>query len=79
MTDNTDQQPVDYKDTLNLADTAFPMRGDLAKREPKWLEQWQADDVYQQIRAARQGCEKYILHDGSTVCQRANSLRACCQ
>lgn len=64
MTDNTDQQPVDYKDTLNLADTAFPMRGDLAKREPKWLEQWQADDVYQQIRAARQGCEKYILHDG---------------
>lgn len=55
---------VDYKDTLNLADTAFPMRGDLAKREPKWLEQWQADDVYQQIRAARQGCEKYILHDG---------------
>lgn len=64
MTDNTDQQPVDYKDTLNLADTAFPMRGDLAKREPKWLEQWHADDVYQQIRAARQGCEKYILHDG---------------
>lgn len=55
---------VDYKDTLNLADTAFPMRGDLAKREPKWLEQWQADDVYQQIRAARQGCEKYVLHDG---------------
>lgn len=39
MTDNTDNQSIDYKDTLNLADTVFPMRGDLAKREPKWLEQ----------------------------------------
>lgn len=55
---------IDYKDTLNLADTAFPMRGDLAKREPKWLEQWFADDLYTQIRNARQGREKYILHDG---------------
>lgn len=64
MTDNTDNQSIDYKDTLNLADTVFPMRGDLAKREPKWLEQWFADDVYAQIRSARQGREKYVLHDG---------------
>lgn len=64
MTDNTDNQSIDYKDTLNLADTVFPMRGDLAKREPKWLEQWFADDVYAQIRRARQGREKYVLHDG---------------
>ena len=64
MTDNTDNQSIDYKDTLNLADTVFPMRGDLAKREPKWLEQWFADDVYAQIRRARQGRKKYVLHDG---------------
>ena len=64
MTDNTDNQSTDYKDTLNLADTVFPMRGDLAKREPKWLQQWFADDVYAQIRSARQGREKYVLHDG---------------
>nr|WP_309594328.1 isoleucine--tRNA ligase [Moraxella osloensis] len=64
MTDNTDNQSIDYKDTLNLADTVFPMRGDLAKREPRWLEQWFADDVYAQIRRARQGREKYVLHDG---------------
>lgn len=55
---------IDYKDTLNLADTAFPMRGDLAKREPKWLEKWEKDNLYQQIRQARAGREKYILHDG---------------
>ena len=61
---SADTTSIDYKDTLNLADTVFPMRGDLAKREPKWLEQWFADDVYAQIRRARQGREKYVLHDG---------------
>ncbi|WP_319923243.1 isoleucine--tRNA ligase, N-acetyltransferase domain-containing [Moraxella catarrhalis] len=40
------------------------MRGDLAKREPLWLEQWEKDDVYGQIRQARQGRKTYILHDG---------------
>lgn len=55
---------VDYKDTLNLADTAFAMRGDLAKREPAWLDTWAKDDVYGQIRKARQGHKKYVLHDG---------------
>ena len=57
-------QPVDYKDTLNLADTPFPMRANLAKREPDWLKEWEADDVYGKIRASRIGREKYILHDG---------------
>lgn len=60
MTDQT----TDYKNTLNLADTTFAMRGDLAKREPLWLEQWEKDDVYGQIRQARQGRKTYILHDG---------------
>ena len=57
-------QPVDYKDTLNLADTPFPMRANLAKREPDWLKEWEADDVYGKIRASRIGRDKYILHDG---------------
>ena len=53
-----------YKDTLNLPKTAFPMRGNLAQREPKMLKEWEHRDVYQQIRKARRGAEKFILHDG---------------
>ncbi|STZ63393.1 Isoleucine--tRNA ligase [Moraxella lacunata] len=66
MSENTpqNQAQTDYKNTLNLADTPFPMRGDLAKREPAWLAKWHADDVYGQIRKARAGREKYVLHDG---------------
>lgn len=63
MTESNTQIP-DYKDTLNLADTAFPMRGNLAKREPDWLKAWEADDVYGKIRKAKAGREKYIVHDG---------------
>ncbi len=55
---------IDYKNTLNLADTPFPMRADLAKREPAWLEEWQADNLYQKVRQAKQGLPKYVLHDG---------------
>lgn len=54
----------DYKHTLNLPDTEFPMRGNLAQREPKLLKEWQEKDLYQQIRDARRGAEKFILHDG---------------
>ncbi|RAK00751.1 isoleucine--tRNA ligase [Aliidiomarina maris] len=54
----------DYKHTLNLPDTPFPMRGNLAQREPKMLEQWYADDLYGEIRKARAGRDKFILHDG---------------
>ena len=49
---------------LNLPDTTFPMRGDLAKREPQMVARWQAQQRYQKIRAARQGKPKFILHDG---------------
>ncbi len=59
---NEDSQ--DYKDTLNLADTVFPMRANLTNREPDWLAAWDADDVYGKIRQARIGAAKYILHDG---------------
>jgi isoleucyl-tRNA synthetase len=54
----------DYKDTLNLPDTPFPMRGDLARREPGWVKEWQEKDLYRQIRAAAAGRPKFILHDG---------------
>ncbi|MCW5576206.1 MAG: isoleucine--tRNA ligase [Burkholderiales bacterium] len=55
---------ADYKNTLNLPDTPFPMRGDLAKREPKMLAQWQERRHYQRIRAASQGRKRFVLHDG---------------
>jgi len=54
----------DYKSTLNLPDTPFPMRGDLAKREPKWVKEWQERKVYEAIRAASQGRPRFVLHDG---------------
>jgi isoleucyl-tRNA synthetase len=55
---------ADYKNTLNLPDTPFPMRGDLAKREPQWVAQWQEGKLYERIRKAAQGRPKFILHDG---------------
>ncbi|CAM3587342.1 isoleucine--tRNA ligase [Parendozoicomonas haliclonae] len=54
----------DYKHTLNLPETAFPMRGNLAKREPDMLKGWQEMDLYGKIRAARAGRDQFILHDG---------------
>jgi isoleucyl-tRNA synthetase len=54
----------DYKKTLNLPDTPFPMRGNLAKREPAWIEAWQSDGLYQKIREASAGRPKFVLHDG---------------
>lgn len=55
---------TDYKDTLNLPQTDFPMRGDLAKREPKMLESWLQMGLYQKIRSNSAGRPKFILHDG---------------
>jgi isoleucyl-tRNA synthetase len=55
---------TDYKATLNLADTPFPMRGDLARREPQMLARWQAQQRYLKIRAAKRGQPVFILHDG---------------
>ena len=54
----------DYKHTLNLPETAFPMRGNLAKREPDMLQRWQDLDVYGNLRKQREGRDKFILHDG---------------
>ena len=55
---------ADYRKTLNLPDTPFPMRGDLAKREPGWIADWQQRKLYQKIRKASAGRPKFILHDG---------------
>ena len=55
---------ADYKKTLNLPDTPFPMRGDLAKREPKWVADWQQGKLYERIRAAAAGRPRFVLHDG---------------
>lgn len=54
----------DYKNTLNLPETGFPMRGDLAKREPDMLKRWYEQDLYGIIRAAKKGKKTFILHDG---------------
>src|SRR5882672_1223614 len=54
----------DYRNTLNLPDTPFPMRGDLARREPQWVKEWQESKVYEKIRAASAGRPKFVLHDG---------------
>ncbi|MGJ7484881.1 isoleucine--tRNA ligase [Variovorax sp. LT2P21] len=54
----------DYRATLNLPDTPFPMRGDMAKREPGWVKEWEDQGLYKRLRAARVGAPKFILHDG---------------
>ena len=49
---------------VNMTDTTFPMRGDLAKREPGWVKQWQDKKIYERVRKAAAGRPKFILHDG---------------
>ena len=55
---------TDYKDTLNLPKTDFPMKANLAQREPEMLKRWEQADVYGLVRAARAGAERFVLHDG---------------
>ena len=55
---------ADYKTTLNLPDTPFPMRGDLAKREPLWVKEWNEKGVYRRLRAVSKGRPRFVLHDG---------------
>ncbi len=54
----------DYKDTLNLPETGFPMRGNLAQREPAMLQRWYDEDLYGEIRKAKKGKKSFVLHDG---------------
>jgi isoleucyl-tRNA synthetase len=59
------ESPINYKDTLNLPKTDFPMRGNLPKREPETIRRWQEIDLYSKLQAAReQATETFVLHDG---------------
>ncbi|MGH8805012.1 MAG: isoleucine--tRNA ligase, partial [Polaromonas sp.] len=60
MSDNK----TDYRSTLNLPDTPFPMRGDLPKREAGWVKEWDEKGIYKKLRDARCGAPKFVLHDG---------------
>ena len=64
MTEQATPSTVDYRKTLNLPDTPFPMRGDLAKREPGWVKEWEDKGIYKILRDSRLGKPKFILHDG---------------
>ncbi|AJP49178.1 isoleucine--tRNA ligase [Rugosibacter aromaticivorans] len=55
---------ADYRKTLNMPDTPFPMRGDLAKREPGWIQSWQTQKLYSKIREVAKGRPRFVLHDG---------------
>ena len=55
---------TDYRSTLNLPDTPFPMRGDLPRREPGWVAEWQEKGIYRQLRDARHHAPRFVLHDG---------------
>jgi isoleucyl-tRNA synthetase len=55
---------TDYKNTLNLPRTDFPMKADLVAREPERLKKWQEAGLYAKIQAARAKAEKFVLHDG---------------
>ena len=57
-------EATDYRATLNLADTPFPMRGDLPKREPAWVKGWNDEGLYLRLREARRGAPLFVLHDG---------------
>jgi isoleucyl-tRNA synthetase len=63
MNDKT-AEGQDYRATLNLPDTPFPMRGDLPKREPGWVKAWDEQGIYKKLRDARCGKPKFVLHDG---------------
>jgi isoleucyl-tRNA synthetase len=56
--------PRDYRGTVFLPETAFPMRGELPKREPDWLARWQRIDLWRRLRAQSKGRPLFVLHDG---------------
>ena len=55
---------MDYKETLNLPNTDFPMKAKLPSKEPELLKRWEREDIYRRIREKFADCPKYILHDG---------------
>ncbi len=63
MSDNKPKKQ-ESKYPVNMTETPFPMRGDLAKREPGWVKQWQDKKIYERVRKAAKGRPKFVLHDG---------------
>jgi isoleucyl-tRNA synthetase len=61
---STDSTANKYRATLNMPDTPFPMRGDLPKREPGWVKEWDDKGIYKKLRDARCNAPKFVLHDG---------------
>ncbi|MBL4638983.1 MAG: class I tRNA ligase family protein, partial [Kordiimonadaceae bacterium] len=61
---SADENKRDYRDTVFLPKTDFPMRAGLPKREPEYLAKWEREDIYRQLRTDSVGREKFILHDG---------------
>ena len=66
----------DYRATLNLPDTPFPMRGDLPKREPAWVKGWQEAGLYKKLRVARHGAPLFVLHDGPRSEEHTSELQS---
>ena len=65
---------ADYKGTINLPETGFPMKADLAQREPKILAAWESNDIYGKIRAIAKGRPRFVLHDGPPYANGAPHL-----
>ena len=57
-------ETLDYRDTLNLPKTTFPMKGNLPQREPERLVEWETEKLYDTLRQARRGRPTFVLHDG---------------
>jgi isoleucyl-tRNA synthetase len=70
----TSAETTDYRRTLNLPDTPFPMRGDLPKREPAWVKAWNEQGLYKKLRLARHGAPLFVLHDGPPYANNAIHL-----
>ncbi len=64
MSESNTPAATDYRATLNLPDTPFPMRGDLPRREPGWVKAWNEGGLYKRLRDARRGAPLFVLHDG---------------
>ena len=72
---------MDWKSSLNLPKTEFPMRADLAKREPQWLDRWQQERQYERILGEREaaGAPRFVLHDGPPYPTGRHPLRHAAQ
>jgi isoleucyl-tRNA synthetase len=69
---------ADYKNTVNLPQTAFAMKADLARREPQMLEWWESNDIYGELRRVARGRPRFVLHDGPPYANGAIHIGHAC-